>query len=87
MDMKVSILKCDFINAFILLRAPIAIGEGGRGGGGGRKLIFMSYYVRAKLRKFQWIAIITLQILLKTCMQLFDTLRFLQSKVQNLVKP
>lgn len=38
MDMKVSILKSDFINAFILLHAPIAIGEGGRGGGGGRKL-------------------------------------------------
>lgn len=29
MDMKVSILKCDFNNAFILLHAPIAIGEGG----------------------------------------------------------
>lgn len=87
MDMKVSILKCDFNNAFILLRAPIAIGEGGRGGGGGRKFFFLSYSVRAKFRKLQWFAIITLQILLKTCMQLFDALRFLQSKVQNLVKP
>lgn len=37
MDMKVSILKCDFKNAFILLHAPIAIGEGGPGGEG-RKL-------------------------------------------------
>lgn len=48
---------------------------------------FFNYRVRAKLRKFQWIAIITLQILLETCMQLFDTIRFLQSKIQNLVKP
>lgn len=48
---------------------------------------FFSYCVRAKLRKFQWIAVMTLQLLLKTCMQLFDTIRFLQSKVLNLVKP
>lgn len=38
MDMKVSMLKYDFNNAFILLHAPIVIGEVGRRGGGGRKL-------------------------------------------------
>lgn len=38
MDMKVSIVKCDFNNAFILLHAPTAIGEGGGGRGRGRKL-------------------------------------------------
>lgn len=83
MDMKVSILKCDFNNAFILLHAPIVIGEGGGVREG--ENFFFSYCVRAKLRKFQWIDVITLQILLKTCIQLFDTIRLLQSKVQKIL--
>lgn len=88
MDMKVSVLKCDFNNAFILLCEPIGTGEGGgQGVLEEEENFYFNYYVRAKLRKFRWIAVITWQILLETCMQLFDTIRFLQSKVQNLVKP
>lgn len=64
--MKVSILKCDFNNTFILLCAPIASGEGGEVEEG--ENFYFNYSVRAKLSKFQWIAIITLQIFLKTCM-------------------
>lgn len=83
MDMKVSILKCDFNNAFILLCAPIAIGEGGWK----REKTSYNFTSRAKPGKFQWIAVITLQILLKTCMQLFDTIRFLHLKYKILLSP
>jgi len=57
MDMKVSILNCDFILIMLLFYEVHHSNWGGEGS------FFFNCYVRAKFRKFQWIAVTTLRML------------------------
>lgn len=63
---------------------PLVKGVGGVEEG---ENFFCNFYVRAKLRKFQWIAVITLQILLKPVCNCLMQLDFYSLKYKILLNP